>query len=265
MIDRNRIPFFYERERRTRPYNMSKLHCHNHYEIYYLIAGKRRYFIENRIFAIKPGCVVLIPKETLHKTTAISSDLHERVLLNVGDIWVPEELKPVFSLYCLQIPPAEHPYMEKVLNRIGWEYQHADRFSTQMIQNYLYELLVFLTRLYESNGLSVLPDRSDSVIEKAAQYMCEHFAESLTLQSVAKEFSLCREYFSVKFKEMTGFGFNEYLTQLRIAHAASLLSTTDLSITEISYRCGFNDSNYFSTVFRKIKGQNPKKYAKSVQ
>ncbi|MBO5909176.1 MAG: helix-turn-helix domain-containing protein, partial [Clostridia bacterium] len=41
-----------------------------------------------------------------------------------------------------------------------------------------------------------------------------------------------------------------------------LLKSTTLSVTEISIKCGFNDSNYFATVFKKINGISPKRYSK---
>ena len=61
----------------------------------------------------------------------------------------------------------------------------------------------------------------------------------------------------------TGKGFREYLTELRLTDAASLLRYSELSVTEIAYSVGFCESNYFSNVFKKQYGISPKDYRKN--
>ena len=77
---------------------------------------------------------------------------------------------------------------------------------------------------------------------------------------MAKQFSISRSYLSKKFKQTTGFGFKEYLLNVRIKEACRLLLETNHSITDIAFACGFNDSNYFGDAFRRIKGISPNKY-----
>ena len=252
-------PFFFEHVKRKNPMNMRMSHCHNHYEIYYLVNGERKYFIENRIVDVKRGDIILIPKEVLHKTTSISSNDHERILINVSEKWIPEEVRACFDRYCLHIPTMHIEYIENVFSQIEREYKLSDKFSEMLIRQLLFELLVFLTRLDDSQtGNS--SDGRQNTMEKAAQYICDNFHANLTLQTMAKEFSMNKEYFSLRFKQVTGFGFREYLNQVRVSNAVKLLSTTNLNITEIAYQCGYNDSNYFATVFKKLKGTTPKKY-----
>jgi AraC-like DNA-binding protein len=64
------------------------------------------------------------------------------------------------------------------------------------------------------------------------------------------------------FKDATGFSPIDYLIRLRIRHACSLMQQENLSISEIGYRVGFNDSNYFSRQFRKIMGSGPREFRK---
>ena len=68
-------------------------------------------------------------------------------------------------------------------------------------------------------------------------------------------------YFSKQFKAITGVGLIEYLNLTRITAAEKLLTETNRPITEVAMECGFNDSNYFAAVFKKIKGITPKKFS----
>ncbi len=88
-------------------------------------------------------------------------------------------------------------------------------------------------------------------------------ADNLSLEYVADKFNLSRSYLSKKFKTATGFGFKEYIINVRIQNACNLLLETNKSITDIAFECGFNDSNYFGDAFRKAKGISPHKYRKN--
>ena len=68
------------------------------------------------------------------------------------------------------------------------------------------------------------------------------------------------KYFCAFFKQMTDQSPFEYLTNYRIERAARKLINTDLSVTAIAFECGFNSSNYFTTVFKKHTGTTPLKF-----
>lgn len=96
----------------------------------------------------------------------------------------------------------------------------------------------------------------------AKKYISEHYAEGLTLDVIGAQIGLNPSYFSSIFKEETGCGFIDYLTNIRITNAKDLLTETDLEIIEIAERTGFNDLKYFSKCFRKITGLTPAAYRK---
>ena len=71
--------------------------------------------------------------------------------------------------------------------------------------------------------------------------------------------------FSKKFHRLTGFGFKEYLTHVRIQAAAEQLLSGKQSVTEVALNCGYSDGNYFGDAFRKIKGMSPNQFRKKNQ
>ena len=132
-----------------------------------------------------------------------------------------------------------------------------------MIKNYLSELFVFITRCKKHQKTPSVPESaSESRIQTAAGYIFENSARSLTLHEVAAHVYMSDSYFSKKFKKVTGFNFNEYLTSTRIKKADEMLLNTNMSIADIAEKSGFSDANYFGDVFKKKKGVSPNKYRK---
>ena len=96
-----------------------------------------------------------------------------------------------------------------------------------------------------------------------ATYIYDNYNKKLSLDDMALRFHISKSYLSKKFKRVTGFGFKEYIVNIRIKNACRMLLETDMSITDIAFECGFNDSNYFGDAFRHVKGVSPNKYRKN--
>lgn len=104
----------------------------------------------------------------------------------------------------------------------------------------------------------------DNVIAASIKYINEHYSDpELRLSTLSTMVSLSDSYFSALFKQEVGITFIEYLTNTRIQKAQKLLKTTGKLTTEIAYDVGYQDSNYFSKIFKKITGQSPRSYRKS--
>ena len=73
-------------------------------------------------------------------------------------------------------------------------------------------------------------------------------------------YQLNPSYFSSKFKSVNGIGFKEYHNNVRIIRAEKLLLETDMSITEIAMKCGYETSNYFGDAFRRINNCSPSQF-----
>ena len=72
-----------------------------------------------------------------------------------------------------------------------------------------------------------------------------------------------KKYLSALFVKNKNVKFKEYLNSLRINRALELIGDPDLSVSEISEKCGFSDPYYFSKVFKKITGLTPTEYRKN--
>ena len=92
--------------------------------------------------------------------------------------------------------------------------------------------------------------------------MLEKTDEEVSISSIAKLYNITSAHFIRSFKKHYGITPNEYKQNFRITKAINLLKMTNLSIQDIAYQCGFNDSFYFSRVFKKKVGASPLKYRK---
>lgn len=252
------------RTKTNKLFDMPNAHYHNHYEIYYLLSGKRKYFIENKIFELSKGDIILIPKDTLHKTVVHDNSHHQRLLVSFNDNMVPlqhqEEIESCFKRYYYHPPETITHQIDHLFHKIEKEYNNNDKFSEFILKGNLIELFAFLIRNNDKFTLTQPIDETNHFIQSVAQYLCQNFDHHITLISTAKKYNISPEHLSRQFKKNTGYNFNEYLNLVRIQNAEKLLKNKEMSMAEVAFCCGFNDSNYFSTVFKKVVGMSPKKY-----
>jgi len=97
-------------------------------------------------------------------------------------------------------------------------------------------------------------------IRQAVSYIHAHLAEELTLDIVCKEINVNKCYFCKLFKQEVKQNFSQYILGERIHLAKQLLLKSDYSIQVIAEKCGFSNSSYFCTCFKKTTGTSPSKF-----
>jgi AraC family transcriptional regulator len=100
--------------------------------------------------------------------------------------------------------------------------------------------------------------------KKLAQYIEEHLADEILLSSLARLVQLSPFHFSRAFKESFGIPPHRYLTSQRIERAKALLAERKLSVTEIGLGVGFSETSSFTSAFRKVTGETPTAYRRSL-
>ena len=99
------------------------------------------------------------------------------------------------------------------------------------------------------------------LLEQILEYVNREFKNPVTAEEAARHFGITNSYLSKLFSKYLGIGFIQYLNAKRISHAKILLSS-DVSVTEACYECGFSASSHFIAVFKKQVGMTPLKYKK---
>ncbi len=120
-----------------------------------------------------------------------------------------------------------------------------------------------LERCLRIQGL-IRRQRTDSAgrtVERAKEFILEHYGESgLSVERLCDYLHLSPAYFSTLFKKVTGMSFTAWVTQVRMEAAAEALKNSEEKTYLIARRCGYEDANYFSYVFKKHFGVSPTKY-----
>jgi AraC family transcriptional regulator len=101
-------------------------------------------------------------------------------------------------------------------------------------------------------------------LRHARELIAEHFAESLTLTSVAAQVGIHPVHLATTFRQVYGVTIGEFVRRLRIEAACKRLAHRDLSLVTIAVQARFADQSHFSKVFRSYVGTTPAKYRKSV-
>ncbi|WP_336758999.1 response regulator [Paenibacillus sp. USHLN196] len=107
-------------------------------------------------------------------------------------------------------------------------------------------------------------EQQDHVVTRVMQYIEMNYSSTCTLQAVAAHVHVTPNYLSHLFKKETGQGFSQYVSKRRIDKAKLLLHSTRQSMADIAELTGFDNSSYFTTVFKQMTGVSPREYRKQV-
>lgn len=258
--------------KRDNTYTKQSSHIHPYYEIFYLINGDCTFFIDHNIYKLNRGDLVIVPVGEIHKSTYPETGYSERFVVSfrennlgwINEILGEEIVKQSLNMGVISIPDKRRDYVESLMYKMLFESEGQDILSPAFIKTGLIELLLFIIRCqhYEENVIKEI-DVDNQLMQEIATYIYDNYDKRISLDDMSRKFHISRSYLSKKFKTITGFGFKEYLINVRIKNACTLLLETNKSITDIAFECGFNDSNYFGDAFRHVKGISPNKYRKN--
>lgn len=118
------------------------------------------------------------------------------------------------------------------------------------------------TLLLEPTQIEVSsPD--EAFIKKAMEIVNQHLAdETFTVEAFQKEIGMSRMQLHRKLKALTNFSASEFIRDLRLQRASTLLSNGHMNVAETAYSCGFNSLSYFTECFKEKYGSTPSKYTK---
>lgn len=257
--------------------NSVRLHSHDYCEIEIIVGGSAKHSVGEDLYPLRPGDVFVIGQGITHALTDAKDLQFYNISFDPGLLapFMSElRLLPGFqSLFVLsdaldstmrsrfRLHGKDLAHIESLCQALNREYTVAAEGFKCAITSALLTLVLQLSRFYSQEqdmfGSSI--DRISYVLA----YIENNFSHALTLETLAQKAKMSTRNFSRAFKAMHGQTPMDYILQLRIRRAESLLRNSKHSITDIAYECGFFDSSYFSRTFRKRTGLSPHDYRKN--
>ncbi|WP_245208191.1 response regulator transcription factor [Sediminibacillus dalangtanensis] len=105
-------------------------------------------------------------------------------------------------------------------------------------------------------------ENNDWLMERAEAYIKKYYTSDIKAHEVADVINISPNYFSSLFKQRTGKNFNEYVKELRVEQAKTLLADTPFKVREIAEQVGYHEYKYFVEVFKKFVGMTPTEFRK---
>lgn len=181
-------------------------------------------------------------------------------LEKLGQEEAREEILRLIALLARKFREYEEDFFSVFVDEIDY-YEKIGRLETMRemelwLNNYLRWEMEYLKN--RTN------DRQMDVIFRAKSFISDNYANpELTLGTVADYVGFNEKYFTSKFTKETGCTFRDYLTDLRLGRARTLIETTDLKMYEISERVGYNNVEHFNRMFKKYMGISPGDYKRT--
>ena len=134
-----------------------------------------------------------------------------------------------------------------------------------MIQSCIFNLVYMMNNDAASQVQSVNTNSNNKqIIETAIKFIDENISGDLTLNTVSEKVSLSPVYFHKLFKASTGVTLHDYVEERRIKQAVDFLISTNMTLTEVAYECGFSSQSYFSYAFKRRMKDTPRSYVKNI-
>lgn len=253
------------------------IHKHNYYEILYVKTGLIKYLINDKLYNVNAGSLILIPPDTNHKLASFEENESSRFVLLFSNKFLKKystnntNLFSIFNksksnnTYILSFSENSKIELEKTLlttsNIMLYDDFGADLFY---IQNFIKSLVIISYESFKIEEEKDLFRNKNAIITKIADYINNNISQKILLEDIAKHLSLSISRISHIFKIETGMTILEYINKQRLSLAKELIYQGE-TFTHIAAECGFQDYTSFFRTFKKETGITPGEYAKNAR
>lgn len=256
-LSHNRDPYFRTME----------FHAHDFLELYYFLDGSVTYYIEDQVYDLCPGDLLIIPAGKMHRPVIANEHAaYERMVLWITPQYLQSIDSPAGDLqknlqkvgehgYCVPFRGDETVFVTALLKKLLYMQKNDTdpKFCAGAVELYLWTI-------FRSYGVIDTTHRNETqVISQVIRYITEHFSEPLTLEDIAAEFFVSKSYLNRHFKAYTNSTVYAYIMALRLTHARRMLRE-GIPAVEAGRECGFSDYSTFYKAFKTQTGLSPQQF-----
>ncbi len=244
------------------------LHTHEYYEIFLTLTDRTKHSVNGSVEFLRRGTLVFIRPSDVHSygheqssysfiNLSFSGEIADSLFLYLGKEF------PSRSILSAKQPPkallseADCQRVQKLMRKINSLPYNNSRKKNLYCKSLIATLCTdyFARRTEESEEI---PKWLSDLMKRMQEY--KYFSEGL--DAMVRLSGKTQEHLSRSMKKYCGQTTTEFINNLRLNHAANLIMNSNLSVTDICFESGFNNTGWFFTCFKKQFGVSPTKFKK---
>ncbi|WP_168120491.1 AraC family transcriptional regulator [Paenibacillus sp. HB172176] len=254
-------------------------HWHSHLEILYVFQGTLLMMMEGERFCASEGELIFINAHKVHSVAVKrGSSARYLVIRCIPDIMynagvMESRYQSDFIAECpffdshFDNERIRRTYIPDIMQQLCFEYRRKAYGYKLVIRSDMLRLFLWFLRERRTNkaldfsatSKKSLNRRYTEQFESMLEYVRQHYNEPISPNMAAAMCNMSYSHFCRVFKQLVGKTFSEHIHCLRITEAEKRLLTSNQSITQIAYLCGFSHPSYFSKQFKAYRGVSPQR------
>lgn len=249
-------------------------HTHNFYEIYMYLGGSIRLFVEDTLFDVKTGDIIIIPPYTIHQLFQADPNTlpYIRMYMYISEPCLKSfqfnEHNPLHTFklatkhkrYHFHIDDEKEYESIKYCMRCVYDSKKSEYYGKEMLnRSYILHIITLLCKniveALEPQGIV----HNNPMVENVLSHINCNYTEEITLDMLADHFYINKSTLSKEFKDYTGQTIHNYLIMKRINMAKQEMAD-GVSPSQVYLTTGFRDYSTFYRTFQKLESMSPKEF-----
>ncbi len=269
------FPIAYYHLIKTHPRYVMDLHWHPEFEIITVRSGRFELYLNRRAYTLYAGDTAVVNPGVLHRGEPNGDCEYEctvfsLAMLSPGGSAAAKYIKPLTegSLVVREYHAAGETEIKDAAEELFFALRQCVNKNAELaVYAALYRFFAVLydTDSIEKATLQTAQSKQLSHLTALISWIEEHYTQRITLEELATRAGLSEKYLCRFFKEYTSYTPIVFINRIRVEKAAADIRDKKMSLTDAAYANGFNDSAYFSKVFREVMGMSPREYKRNVE
>jgi len=271
-VMRGAVPIRFAHHRGPDKPENHRLHINNYVEIYFYIRGDHRYIVEDSLYEMRRGDVIVISPREVHKAllTGEVEDYERFYFLVDPSSFSGMAFDPMAALRerracegnLISFDDETREVVIGMLYAIGECFENGRNDQLRALSYFFRILDECAGTAYSRRKSAEASARTPELLAKILAYISANTSRIDSVTEMAAELGLTPQYLSSYFSKHIGTPLKTYIQAKKITLAKDLLDR-GADVTTACYECGFNECSYFIRVFRKYVGMTPRKYRES--
>lgn len=230
------------------------LHIHSHAELFYVKSGNLSTSVGGKSYKMKAGDIAFISPMQVHGFKTEEGEENECIT----HIFSPQFISDLYTQLTKTQP--KDPFIIDAIKDESVRFAYDKLMRIDWLDLELVKALLHLTIVSCFKMVEFIPvkDHIEDRLYKVIGYINEHFIEDISIDSIGAAIGISKFSLSRMFSEKIGMSLRTYINSLRFEKMKALFTTTDLTITEVCYECGFSNQRTFNRVCLNLYGKTPK-------